>query len=149
VCPDVITADGIHQNPHILKRISRFRRFQFDVYFSHYYISRLLILILRIIRPVRTSPSQPLEGCELHMGVGACYVLTSEFFKHFKQLNYPFFLCGEEAYIADQIHSVGGVLWFDPDLRVHHAESAALSQVPKRTVYEYSRKGYPDYRRLL
>jgi GT2 family glycosyltransferase len=83
------------------------------------------------------------------MGVGACYVLTPEFFRQFKTLRYFFFLYGEEAYIADQIHSAGGLLLFDPDLRVDHAESAALSKVPNRTAYEYARKGYPDYRRLL
>jgi GT2 family glycosyltransferase len=149
ICPDVVTADGVHQNPHILNRIGWFRRFQFDLYFSHYYMSRLLIAILRIIRPNRSSPPQPQSSCEVHMGVGACYVLTPEFFRQFKTLRYFFFLYGEEAYIADQIHSAGGSLLFDPDLRVDHAESAALSKVPNRTAYEYARKGYPDYRRLL
>jgi GT2 family glycosyltransferase len=149
VCPDVITADGIHQNPHILKKINWKRRFQFDVFFSHYYMSLILLLILRVIRPVKSSPPLLREGCETHMGVGACYVLTPNFFKRFKKLNYPFFLYGEEAYFADQIHSVGGVLWFDPDLHVRHAESATLSKVPNRTAYEFARSGYPDYRKLL
>ncbi len=149
VCPDVVTADGLHQNPHILKRISWFRRLQFDLYFAHYYVSRMLILVLRIVRPVKISPRRPRDGCELHMGVGACYVLTREFLKRFKRLNYPLFLYGEEAYISNQIHTAGGILWFDPNLRVRHAESAALSRVPKRVAYEFSRKGYRDYRRLL
>ena len=149
VCPDVITADGLHQNPHILRRISALRRFQFDLYFSHFYVSRLLIAVLRVVRPVKSSPSQPKEGCEMHMGVGACYVLTPEFFKHFKTLNYPFFLFGEEAYISEQIHSADGILWFDPNLRVDHAESAALSKVLNRKAYEFSREGYPNYRKLL
>jgi GT2 family glycosyltransferase len=149
ICPDVVTADGVHQNPHILNRIGWFRRFQFDLYFSHYYMSRLLTAILRFIRPNRSSPPQPQGSCEVHMGVGACYVLTAEFFRRFKTLRYSFFLYGEEAYIADQIHSAGGRLLFDPDLRVEHAESDALSKVPNRTAYEYARKGYPDYRRLL
>lgn len=149
VCPDVITADGIHQNPHVLRRISRIRRLQFDVYFAHYYLSRLLILILKMIRPVKQSPQQPPNGCELHMGVGACYILTAEFRNRFNQLEYPFFLYGEEAYISHQIHSSGGILWFDPSLRVHHAESAAFSKVPNRTAYEFAREGYRDYRRLM
>jgi GT2 family glycosyltransferase len=149
VCPDVVTAEGFHQNPHIRTRISRFRRLQFDVYFAHYYMSLLLSWVLRIVRPVKASPVPPPEGCELHMGVGACYVLTREFLNRFRTLNYPFFLYGEEAYFSDQIHSAGGILWFDPSLRVHHAESAALSKVPSRTAYEYARDGYSDYRRLM
>jgi GT2 family glycosyltransferase len=149
VCPDVITLDDRHQNPHILSRISRIRRFQFDVYYSHYYMSRILLLILRAVRPVKTSPPQPRNGCELHMGVGACYVLTKEFLKRFKRLTYPFFLYGEEAYLSEQIHSAGGILWYDPDLPVHHAESAAFSKLPTRRAYEWERTGYPDYKRLM
>lgn len=149
VCPDVITTDGLHQNPHILTRISRFRRFQFDCYFAHFYVSRLLIWILKQVRPVKSSPQIPSDGCELHMGVGACYVLTHSFLTRFESLNYPFFLYGEEAYISEQIHSAGGILWFDPGLRALHAESAALSRIPNRVAYEFARRGYPGYRKLM
>lgn len=149
VCPDVITADGLHQNPHLSNKIGWFRRFKLDLYFSHYYVARLLAMILRLVRPVKTSPPQPTVGCEIHMGIGAIYVLTSEFLKRFKKLNFPHFLYGEEAYFSDQIHSAGGILWFDPDLRVLHAESASLSKVPKRIAYEYARSGYRSYRRML
>ena len=149
VCPDVVTADGLHQNPHSLNKIGWIRRFQFDLYFSHYYVARLMSMILRVVRPVKVSPPQPVAGCEIHMGIGAIYVLTSEFLKRFRKLNFPHFLYGEEAYFSDQIHAAGGVLWFDPELRVRHAESASLSKVPKRTAYEFARSGYSSYRKML
>jgi GT2 family glycosyltransferase len=149
VCPDVVTKDGIHQNPHVLNKISWSRKLQFDIYFSHYYVARLMSWVLSIIRPIKSSPSQQLTGCVVHMGIGACYVLTCEFLKRFKKLNYPHFLYGEEAYFSDQIHSAGGLLWFDPDLVVYHAESATLSKVPRRTAYEFSKSGYPSYRNML
>ena len=149
VCPDVVTFDGLHQNPHVLQRIGWLRRFQFDLYFSNYYVARLMSLILGIVRPVKVSPPQPVVGCEIHMGIGAIYVLTPEFLKRFNKLNFPHFLYGEEAYFSDQIHAVGGILWFDPDLRVSHAESATLSKVPKRTAYEFARSGYASYRKML
>ena len=150
ICPDEITADGIHKNPHVRHRISSLRRFQLDLFFSHYYVARLLLFILRIVRPHKISQPQPDGGgCELHMGHGACYVLTPEFLKRFESLNYPHFLIGEEAYLADQIHSAGGRLWYEPALRVHHAENGAISTIPNRVIYEFARNGYPDYRRLL
>jgi hypothetical protein len=150
ICPDEITADGIHKNPHLRHRMSRLRRLQLDVYFSHYYMARCLLFILGIVRPRKKSQAQPQGvGCELHMGHGACYVLTPEFLKRFKSLNYPHFLIGEEAYLADQIHSARGRLWYEPALRVHHAENGAIATVPKRAIYEFARSGYPDYRRLL
>lgn len=149
VCPDVITKDGLHQNPHVAERMGRWRRFQLDVYFCHYYFAWLLLLILRIFRPVKSSPPQPAARREIHMGIGACYILTRSFFAHFKDLSYPHFLYGEEAYFSDQIHSANGILLFDPALRVHHAESATLSKLPKRTTYEFARTGYSNYRKML
>ena len=83
------------------------------------------------------------------MGIGACYILTRAFLERFKELHYPYFLYGEEAYFSNQIHTAGGILWFDPVLRVHHAESATLSKIPKRTAYEFARSGYPSYRKML
>lgn len=149
VCPDVITEDGIHQNPHNLMQIGLLRRFQFDLFFSHYWLAKITSLVLRLMRPVKKSPLQPSTGCEIHMGVGACYVLTKEFFKNFKKLDYPHFLYAEEAYLTNQIHTARGILWFDPDLRVHHAESASLSKVPKRTAYEFGRTSYWGCRPFL
>ena len=149
VCPSVITADGIYQNPHVLHPIGRMKKLKYDLYYMHYYIAWMLTLILNFFRPVKSSPSQPKEGCEIHMGIGAIYVLTRGFLRKFKKLNYPHFLYGEEAFLSEQIHSEDGILWFDPDLRVVHAESAATSKIPRRAVYEFSRQGYSTYRKLL
>ena len=149
ICPDVVTSDGIHQNPHVLNRIGLMRRLKYDLYYSHYYFAWLLTLILNFFRPTKSSPPQPNDACEIHMGIGAIYVLTREFFRKFRKLNYSYFLYGEEAFLSEQIHSTGGILWFDPALRVSHAESAATSKIPKRTVYEFSRQGYSAYRKLL
>lgn len=149
ICPDVITKDGVHQNPHLLKRMGWWRRLQLDVYFAHYYFAYILLETLRVVRPQKSSPQQPVSGCELHMGIGACYILTRSFLNQFTQLHYPHFLYGEEAYFSNQIHSVGGVLWFDPVLRLHHAESATLSKVPKRMSYEFAREGYSSYKKML
>ena len=149
ICPDVVTSDGFHQNPHVLKPIGLMRRLKYDLYYSHYNVAWTLTLVKNFFRPIKSSPPQPMEGCVIHMGIGAIYVLTREFFRQFKELNYPFFLYGEEAFLSEQIHSAGGALWFDPSLRVLHAESAATSKIPRRAIYEFSRKGYSEYRNLL
>jgi GT2 family glycosyltransferase len=150
VCPSVITPQGYNQNPHILERISDFRRFQFDVFFSHYFFAYMLLLLkslFRRIRPQKKSSNQVAR--ELHMGIGACYILTDIFFKHFSELNCLTFLYGEEAFFSEQVHSKCGILYFDPSLKVFHAESATLSKIPKRKSYEYAREGYPLYRKLM
>lgn len=149
VCPDLVTPDGVHQNPHILKRIGWGRRFQLDMYFSNFFIACFLVGILKVLRSIKRKPVLPLVGQEIHMGIGACYVLTRNFLRAFKRLNYPNFLYGEEAYFSEQIHSSGGILWFDPALQVRHAESASLAKIPRRQAYEFAREGYPEYRKLL
>jgi GT2 family glycosyltransferase len=149
ICPDVLTVDGIHQNPHVLKPVSMLYKFKLDLYYSHYIIARVLTAMLQIVRPVKASPIQPHRGCEIHMGIGACYILTKEFLRKFSTLHFPHFLYGEEAFFAEQIHTSNGILWFDPTLLVHHAESASLSKIPKKITYEYARSGYSSYRNLL
>lgn len=149
ICPDVMTEDGIHQNPHNLIQIDKIRRFQFDLYFCHYYMARSISLILKLFKPVKSSTPRPSSGCEIHMGVGACYLLTTAFFRKFEKLIYPHFLYAEEAYLTNQIHSEGGILWFDPELHLRHAESASLSKIPKRTAYEFGRVSYWGCRKFL
>ncbi len=150
ICPDVLTSDGKHQNPHLLERVPAFRRFQFDLFFSHFYVACVLLFIRRLfLHLFIAKPASIQERREIHMGVGACYVLTENYFSHFDNLDCPVFLYGEEVFMSAQIHSKGGVLIYEPRLRVNHAESAALSRIPKRLKYEYERKSYPLYRELL
>lgn len=148
VCPDVVTLDGAHQNPHVLKPRTRLQRLKLDLYFSNYYVACGLRVLQRIFKPFlkskrRKEPSQP---GYLHMGIGACYVLLPSFFSKFRRLDFPHFLYGEEAYLTKQVHSAGGRLYYDPELKVQHKESATLSKLPKRTTYEFGRDGYWSYR---
>ena len=84
----------------------------------------------------------------IHMGIGACYILPSVYFDFIKRLDYPFFLYGEEAFFSQQIHTAGGTLFYDSSLSVLHAESATLSKLPSRMTYEYARQGYPTYKKF-
>lgn len=147
ICPDVITPEKFHQNPHVTRKINMLTRTKFDLYFSHYYIACALSYVKKIL-PVKKKNHVSAQ-CEIHMGIGACYILTENFLSHFNSLYFPFFLYGEEAFFSEQIHSKNGVLIYEPELKVLHAESATLSEIPKRTAYEFARKGYPRYRKLM
>lgn len=150
VCPDVITVDGEHQNPHVLKPLGRLSRLKLDLYFSHYYVACALRFIQRRVLSLlgfrkRNVPASP---GYVHMGIGACYVLLPSFFEQFCRLEFPHFLYGEEAYLSRQVHSGGGKLYYDPALKVAHKESATLSKLPSRTTYEFGREGYREYRKF-
>lgn len=149
ICPAVVTADGIHQNPHLPTRMAWLRKARLDLYFSSYYFARMLVAARNFLVRPTLPDSQLLVAREIHMGIGACYALTRAFCLRFESLHFPHFLYGEEAYLSDQIHGAGGVLWYDPGLHVRHAESAATKKLPKRASYEFARAGYRSYRRML
>ena len=148
VCPDVVTVDGVHQNPHVMAPLGLLARLKLDLYFTHYYVACLLRWVQRGLiylfgSKKRTEPSSP---GYLYMGIGACYILLPTFFDKFSRLEFPHFLYGEEAYLAKQVHSAGGKLYYDPRLKVLHKESATLSKLPSRVTYEFGREGYWHYR---
>ena len=148
VCPDVITLDGVHQNPHVVNPLGKFRRLKLDLYFSHYFIAVLLKIFQKIqykviSKKLRYASESPQY---LHMGIGACYILLPSFLAQFKMLVYPHFLYGEEAYLSRQVQKAGGKLFYDPDLKVIHKESATLSKIPIRKSYEFGRESYKMYK---
>lgn len=150
ICPDVITVDGVHQNPHVLQPLGLLARFKLDLYFTHYFLARCLLIVKSLIhrvRPFRRRTDRAPSGY-LHLGIGACYVLLPSFLKVFGRLDYPHFIYGEEAYLTRQVHALGGRLYYDSTLTVLHKESATLSKLPSRVTYEYGRDGYWKYRRF-
>lgn len=153
ICPDIVTLNGRHQNPHVIKPFGFLRRLKLDLYFSHYYVACFLEILKNFLNLFNKnfkklkSPSTS-SSMAIHMGIGACYILPSAFFINISKLNYPFFLYGEEAFLSKQIHDANGKLFYDPSLRVAHAESATLSKIPRRLTYEFAREGYPTYRKF-
>lgn len=146
LAPDVVTKDQSHENPHVINRIGFLRKLKYDVYYIHYGLAKYMSKIKSVER--RFKPYDP-ERKEIHMGIGALYILTPKFFTHFEQLSEEVFLYGEEAILAGQINSVNGKIVYEPDLVCYHNESATTSQMESRTKYEIVRKSYRTYRKYL
>ncbi|MDA9136419.1 glycosyltransferase [Ascidiaceihabitans sp.] len=157
VCPDIVTADGVHQNPHHKRRLAKWQRLYFDVYFSHYSVGRLVNslkkILLRVLKRnqyfAQDDTVQP-KASLIDQGVGACYIFLPSFLqKAGNQLYYEWFLYGEEACLSWQVKDLKGVMWYDPELSVWHAESATLSKISTRQNYEFARSSFWNYRKLL
>lgn len=151
VGPNVITSDGVHQNPYYITRLSVIRKFIHDVYFLNYSLAKLVTFILNKRKKIigkRINSSASVSQF-MHMGIGACYVLTPAYFKHYSQLDDSVFLYGEEALLAGQVMSVNGRTFYDADLIVNHAESAAISKLPTRLIYKFRKNSYPHIRKYL
>lgn len=151
VCPDIVTLDGRHQNPHHINRFNHFSIIPFDIYFSNYIVANTLVFIKKIIKKISVDRSVSKLNSEIEIsgGVGAFYVLTRSFFHKNSELYFPSFLYGEEAVLSWQVRQSGGIFWYDPSLIVTHCESATLSQLPSKVTYEYARTSYWKIRRYF
>ena len=151
ICPDVITKDGFHQNPHRLNPYTRLNLLLLDLYFSNFYIARLLTKVNALKKALFKYHSRPapINFIELYSGIGACYVLTPLFLASNNQLYFPGFLYGEEACLAYQVQQSDGRTYLDPKLVVYHEDSATLSKLPKRTTYNFGRDSYWKFRHVI
>lgn len=146
LAPDVITSDGIHENPHVIKKMSSLRKLKYDIYFSNYYLARLITLFYSADRkPKSYDPERKL----IYMGIGALYVLTPFFFKHYSKLWDEVFLYGEEAILAGQIDHVDGKIIYEPSLKCKHYESATTSKITTKNKYKIIQSSYKIYKKYL
>ncbi|WP_316790828.1 glycosyltransferase family 2 protein [Pedobacter frigoris] len=147
LAPNIIRIDGVHQNPHIVHKFSGFQRLYRKLYYSNYMLAWILqnaygLFKSKIVPEDRAGHD---EAQEIVMGYGACYVLTRHFFQHFRDLNAPIFLMGEEGILADQVLSVNGVTLYHPDIKVNHHDHASIGKVSIRKLYKFSRDSYKHY----
>ncbi len=146
IAPDVITNTGIHENPHVIKRVSQIRKVMYAIYYSNYFIAQIIMAFYSNER--KPKPFDPVKK-HIYMGIGALYILTPHFFKHFDKLWDYLFLYGEEAVFGAQIESVNGKIVYEPSLKCYHNESATTSKLMAKSKYEIVRRSYRIYKKYL
>lgn len=146
LAPDVITIEGIHENPHVIHKMSFLRKLKYEIYFSNYYLAKLITLFYSAERKPKVY--DPIKK-HIHMGIGALYILTPNFFKHFDKLWDDVFLYGEEALLAGQIISVDGKIVYEPLLKCNHNESATTSKMGTKYKYKVIQSSYKIYKKYL
>jgi GT2 family glycosyltransferase len=149
ICPDIVTLDGIHQNPHVIERISRIREVVYDIYYSNYYVA-LLIRRLAKLTSRFTDRNDEAEWSIrrlIYQGHGACYVLGPAFFRNCAELWAPTFLMGEEFFLSKQLRDMGMSKLYEPSIVVQHRYHAAIDKIPNRRVWEFARDAHRVYRK--
>lgn len=151
ISPDLVTLDGVHQNPHVISGISRFREIAWDLYFTNYWLSLLIKHVASVGRRLleRKDFEQHREPMFVEQGYGACYVLTRTFFREFGELWAPAFLMGEEFFLSRQLAARGWKVFYDPVLLVVHHDHATVSKVASRKMWEYTKESHRVYRRFV
>lgn len=153
IAPNVVTIDGVHQNPLSTRRYTPTQIFFEDIYYSNYYVSRVLIwckkILSRFLPKKNLSQSLPVSAGEIQRGIGACYILTARFFDFYSKLDDRVFMWGEEALLANQVSAVNGIIYYNPLLGVTHAESGTVKKMLTKDRYEIVKKSYKIYREYL
>ena len=155
VAPDLVTPDGVHQNPHVLHPISRIRKLIWDLYFLSYGAALLIRLAARMTRPFTVREENAPDGAlyqtpgPIEQGYGACYLLGPVFFKHFTRLWAPTFLMQEEFFLYEQLKEIDQLTYYDPRFVVFHHGHATMHGVPSRRQWKISQEAHHVYKRYL
>ena len=149
VSPNLITLDGIRQNPHIREGVSKRRELIWALYYTSYPIAKLLSFISSKTRRFteRKDYTSWEKAGEIYQGYGACYLLGPIFFKYFEKLWAPTFLYGEEYFLWKQLNSVNLKLYYEPSIEVWHMDHATTGRLQKRVQWEYSKIAYELYKK--
>jgi GT2 family glycosyltransferase len=151
VSPDIVTMDGVHQNPHVINRISKFRECIYDLYHTDYRLALVIRQIAKLSRGFTERPDQSQHDIarEIFMGLGACYILSPVFFRHFQELWAPTFLMHEEYFLSKQLSEKGLSIFYEPSIKVLHHFHGALSVIGDRKTWEASRNAHKIYRQHM
>jgi GT2 family glycosyltransferase len=150
LAPDIITKDGKHQNPHVVNRVPLFKRLFYKLYFTNYYFGQFLYFNYQKLKSLLDSRNTEVgKQMEIYMGIGACYVLTPNFFNYYNKLDDRVFMWGEEALFGNQIKKVDGKILYTPSLKVNHYESATVSNMPSKKKYEMTKESFKIYSKYL
>lgn len=151
ISPDVVTPDGVHQNPLLAEPVGRIGEIVWDVYYSSYLSAALVRKALSVVRGFRARKNvetRPL-ATTVHQGHGSCYILTPVFFENFDGLWAPSFLMGEEFFLSKQIESRGFRVYYEPEIAVQHCDNATVSSLPSRKKWKILKDSHAIYRKFV
>lgn len=149
--PDIVTKDGLHQNPHVISHISKFREIMYDVYYSNYYVGLALHALAKRFRRIsdRADELQWQTARSIYQGHGSAYILGPRFFEEFQELWAPTFLMSEEFFLSKQLGDKGYAVYYDPRVTVNHLWHGTLRDLPSRRRWEFARDAHRVYRQYV
>ena len=151
IFPDVVTDGVIHENPRYINGVSKFRQLGYWVYYTHYYVAILMEVAWTNLRMLASKKSNAISEfrCECYLGVGACFILTENYFQHHTCLDDRVFLWGEELLLSSQVRNSGGCQMYEPSISVHHDSHASVGKLPAQQRYQLMKQSYNIYKHCL
>jgi GT2 family glycosyltransferase len=138
IAPSVIS-DTYHldQNPYMLHEpskvyaLTRMWIFQYPLCFSVF--QRLASLKKKIKRLVERDAPIKTDCCCIYAPHGSFVVFTRVYFELGGSLSHPFFLYGEEIFVANTVKRLGLRVLYAPSLRLLHREHSTTSKIDMQT----------------
>lgn len=154
LAPNIVTLDGYHQNPQLVERYPKVKKIFLKMYFLGYYLAKILSFLIQQIHRIKKRKDNENWNKEMFIqqGVGACYVLTSSFFKFCKELDDRVFLYGEESLLSNQVFTSGGKILYKPNLIVYHQtnlEETLFRSVNSKVLYKIAQESFKIYSKYL
>lgn len=151
ISPNIITADGFHQNPHVIKKTSKFREIIYDIYHMNYFFAKVVILLSKLTHSFtdRKDEEQHEIAQKIYQGYGAMYILTPMFFELFDDLWSPTFLMYEEYFLSKQLSDKGYSVYYEPSIILTHLMHASTDKLPGHVKWKFSRASHRIYREYV
>lgn len=152
IAPNITTKEGRQQNPHVIDKVSEIKKLKDKIYFSNYYLAQALRFINQSLKKLINKPAIAQKNygpMKIKRGIGACYLLTSNFFVYFEKLDDRVFLWGEEALLSNQVENVKGCIFYEPTIKITHHESASVKTIQSRKKYDIVKESYKIYKKYL
>ena len=151
VSPDIVTTDGVHQNPHVIEKISKFRELIYDLYYSNYLVGKLIkhIASLTKLFTDRKDEKYYMVDQEIYQGYGACYLLSPLYHRHFMDFPQDSFLMHEEYFLSKMLSDKGFKVFYEPSICVIHKHHGTVSEMPKKEYWKISREAHIKYRQYV
>lgn len=151
ISPDIVTLDGMHQNPHVIESISTVREIFYDLYYINYYLGSFIYRLAKLFpRATRRGDEDHWQSAQsIYQGHGSCYLLTPKFFEKHGLLWAPTFMMGEELFLSLQLKRSSEQVYYSPTLRVTHHWHGSLQNLPSRRRWEMARDAHRQYRKYV
>jgi len=151
ISPNIITMDGIHQNPHVIREISKIRELFYDLFYTNYVLAKIIKVAARLTKFLtdRSDEKEHEISRPIYQGYGACYILTQVFFYHFNELWAPTFLMGEEFFLSKQLESRHYQFYYEPSIVVKHFCHATVNKMPGKSLWRMGKESHKLYRQYV
>lgn len=148
--PDIIAADGYHQNPGnkqswSLKELTAYRaKKRIRLLLSYLHLDAIASSVIEHTKEIYRSETLigDVENTILH---GACLIFSPLYVNRFEGLHDETFLYMEEDILKLYADFYGFLMLYSSDLKIFHKEDAATNMIPLNT----SEKTRLKYRRLI